>query len=596
LLKPGHRVALSRKAGLTPSDDATKSHLFTFGEYCAMYLFGWNQYLWPATLPTFAQVRPGEPEEVTVPDFAGPGERVKTQEFRTFEEERESTRVFRDSIVAARRALANVSTYMVLDDHEATDDFLLNRLWCERVLGNALGRRVVQNALASFALFQAWGNDPDQFKAGRPGGQLLDTLKSWTRHFGEEYERTLQALLRIVRLEGTADSLPAPQPAEHLVWHFKAVGSQHRVLAFDTRTVRKYRVPKQGERAETIALRPAAVVSPAAILSQLQEFGPSAAETRVTFVVLTLPFVPTPIIEVLQKFVGDFIPNQSQELGAKAAFFADFEGFEYDTDAYQRLFAGLAALGPIQSNKRKTRIVLLSGDIHFTYCARMSYWAVRPFGTQSNQATEAVVAQLVSSSLKNQDGQTRFLGLIGFLPVVGLPSQDDFAGWRNPGGGVLEVGTRTFVGPGQPQKWTVKHTPAIAELNERAVIERTYSTPPDWRYRIAFLRGEDNVKRLEADTFGTEIVTAIPATDPVQALQEAVKAARNHRFYFVFLAPGREIAGSNNLCHVFFAGDDTDNDPLKVVQESWFFLGKLADPEPLTRWEVSLAFDPEPPL
>ena len=602
VLGPGHRLALVQQAGLTPQvgltlqEDPAKSHLFKFGEFCAMYLFGWNQYLWPQTLPTFDNVHPGEAKEVNILF----GVTAQTSRFKTFNNEREFTQAFRDSIIAVRRALANVSTYMVLDDHEVSDDFYLNRLWCQRVLGNALGRRVVQNALASFALFQAWGNDPTQFAVGKPGRQLLDTLKTWTTGgFSSAAESTLQTLLRIAPLADESDSLPAPNPQQHVVWHFKAVGPQHRVLVFDTRTVRQYPTSKPGERAKSIALAAAGVVSPTAILKQLEEFGSSPAQTQVTFVVLTLPFVPTPIIEFLQKFLGEFIPNQrsiSQELGEKAVFKADFEGFEFDVVSFQTLMARLAALGPVESNKRKTRVVLLSGDIHFSYCARVNYWAPRPFGDQSSQATEAIFVQLVSSSVKKEEFLTRGLGRIGFLPLVGLPSPDFFAGWRNPTGMLLEVGMRTFVGPGQSQRWTVNGTPAIAELNERAVLSRSYSMPPDWRYRIEFLRGNDNIKRLEADTFGTEIIPEIPASDPNLALQEAIKAERNHRFYFCFLAPGREIAGHNNLCHVFFSGGSSPAEPLKVIQEAWWWLGKLTEPEPLTRWEVSLAFDEEPPL
>ena len=46
------------------------------------------------------------------------------------------------------------------------------------MLGKPLGRRIVCNALCAYAVFQAWGNDPDQFEDG-PGRALLSTLSSW---------------------------------------------------------------------------------------------------------------------------------------------------------------------------------------------------------------------------------------------------------------------------------------------------------------------------------------------------------------------------------------------------------------------------------
>jgi hypothetical protein len=59
-----------------------------------------------------------------------------------------------------RRLLANVPTYMPFDDHEVTDDWNLSGRWVENVNAKPLGRAILRNGLLSFALFQAWGNDP----------------------------------------------------------------------------------------------------------------------------------------------------------------------------------------------------------------------------------------------------------------------------------------------------------------------------------------------------------------------------------------------------------------------------------------------------
>ena len=67
---------------------------------------------------------------------------------------------------------------MICDDHDVTDDWYLDGAWCQRVLASPLGRRVVRNALLAYALFQAWGNTPDQF--AEPNGlALLDALDTW---------------------------------------------------------------------------------------------------------------------------------------------------------------------------------------------------------------------------------------------------------------------------------------------------------------------------------------------------------------------------------------------------------------------------------
>jgi hypothetical protein len=461
LPRPGHRSELAdKKAGLTAGDNASKSHLFTFSEFCAMYLFGWNQYLWPvADLPFFATVHPDEPMFITRIGEFGESEVIETDRFKDFSRERESTNEYRSSIQKVRRALANVPMYMVLDDHEVTDDFFLNRLWLERVLGkddsekerNELGRRIVQNGLLAFAFFQAWGNAPDRFDDSEPGGKLLELTKDWVASgFSVAKSKPIQQILRVQALAPDSRSVPSPSQ-ESFTWHFKAFGPKHRVLVFDTRTRREYPIvtkpnPEPSDRPH-VARKPANVIEPMALADQLKEFESQnregePAEPDVTFAITTLPFIPTPIIEFLQKFLGEFLPNLPilSILGRNGSFLGDFEGFEYDVAGRERLIAQLARLGKVEAGKRKTRIVLLSGDIHFSYAARVNFWAQKPFGTP-DEATEAVFAQLVGSSTKKEESTTRALHRIGFLPLgffalpplppsIDLPKPTKRAGWR----------------------------------------------------------------------------------------------------------------------------------------------------------------------
>ena len=75
---------------------------------------------------------------------------------------------FIKALPKVQRLLANISTYMINDDHEeVTDDWYLTDEWRHQVLRSALGRYIVGNALVSFGLFQAWGNDPKAFTQGK---------------------------------------------------------------------------------------------------------------------------------------------------------------------------------------------------------------------------------------------------------------------------------------------------------------------------------------------------------------------------------------------------------------------------------------------
>src|SRR2546421_8538407 len=119
-----------------------------------MYLFAWSNVLWPQQIPN-----------------AGSSE------------EQHSVDDFRKTLPEVRRALANVPTYMILDDHEVTDDWFMNREWCNLVLERELGKRIIQNALLAYALFQAWGNTPLQFSetdaSGESGRELLQAAEAW---------------------------------------------------------------------------------------------------------------------------------------------------------------------------------------------------------------------------------------------------------------------------------------------------------------------------------------------------------------------------------------------------------------------------------
>ena len=95
---------------------------------------------------------------------------------------------FRDTLPKVRRALANIPSYMILDDHDVTDDFNMTPSFCKDVYTAPLGLQIVQNALVAYSLCQHWGNVPEEFfrpedapaSAGfggtPPGRQLLNTL------------------------------------------------------------------------------------------------------------------------------------------------------------------------------------------------------------------------------------------------------------------------------------------------------------------------------------------------------------------------------------------------------------------------------------
>jgi len=89
---------------------------------------------------------------------ARPEEAQQKKVKEKYEDERKRLHEFRATLPQVRRALANIATYTICDDHDVTDDWFLDGAWCRNVLASPLGKRVVRNALLAYCLFQAWGN------------------------------------------------------------------------------------------------------------------------------------------------------------------------------------------------------------------------------------------------------------------------------------------------------------------------------------------------------------------------------------------------------------------------------------------------------
>ena len=160
----GGRGARTKTLGYT---GATANHLWSYGEFVAMYLLAWSPVLWPATLPQF-------PTSTTIPPDVDPDVSEES-----WEKDLLNVELFRAVLPEVRRVLANVPSLMTFDDHEITDDWNIDYDWVNRVYANAGGRRAVTNGVLAYALCQHWGNKPDAFTTpGSPERQVLDAVEA----------------------------------------------------------------------------------------------------------------------------------------------------------------------------------------------------------------------------------------------------------------------------------------------------------------------------------------------------------------------------------------------------------------------------------
>ena len=170
-LLPGKRTQIAElEGGFTSmfgdAPEKAKSHLFSFGEYVAAYLLAWSPVLVP-------------------PDFPG-AEYPYPHQDKGWKKETKKIASFIKDLGCVRRGMANIPVYTICDDHDISDDWYLNRRWCDRVLGKPLGKRVVQNGLLAYGLFQAWGNTPQYFEPGTSGAELLDLATAWLASKGRD--------------------------------------------------------------------------------------------------------------------------------------------------------------------------------------------------------------------------------------------------------------------------------------------------------------------------------------------------------------------------------------------------------------------------
>jgi hypothetical protein len=584
-LQPGRRSEISRThCGF--SSTADKSHLFSFGEFCAMYLFAWSDAVW-SRLPEFEDVYKGV-NKTTVIVRNKNVVIVGTPQFVTFEMEAARLRLFFETLSRVRRALANVPTYMIFDDHEITDDWYLNRSWCNRALAKPLGRRVIQNGLLAYALFQHWGNTPGRFESGTPGMALLDAAEAWAQSGGTDDSKRGEIATRIGLPPAppeTSTELSPPQGA--LEWHYGVSGPAHQVLVLDSRTRRSY----PGADIDQPVL-----LSTAAFQRQVSRV-PAPGQDGVTLVISPAPVVGIPFIENHQR--------KAQTLEERLD--ADTEAWSLQKTGFESLLAALASRAPLSpTGNRRARVVFLSGDVHYGYAARLRFWATAPFNDPQPVQTDAVFAQLTSSSLKNEtsggllDKVTHQLHTKGFNPIEvfdSLPTPAEILGWRNLGGGRLRVGTwkwRLQEPPPDPSvpvtfPWEVTHSPAILDKTFISKLWSMYSfeadVAPDWQYRISYILSVDERSRNATP----EPVAFPPPGDRNAALQAYVNAAKNHKDYRGKWGDGKEIVGVNNIGEITFEwGPGEDEEDKVVVQELWWWLQGLSDPFPLSKGLVSL--------
>ncbi len=522
-------------AGLTGKEERTTSHLFSFGEYCAAYLLAHSPACWPARLPNGKEV---------------------TQERKTirrWESDKRNMEQFLYSLWKVRRLLANIATYTIFDDHDVSDDWNLNQAWCLRILGKPLGYQTVQNALLAYAVFQAWGNTPQQFEQGTSGSALLLVAQQWSVSQGQNLaaKGAIAAYLGLPPINAHTglpefvedSSVWVLQRSEKaLTWHYTIRSACHEVIVLDTRTYRGY--PIEGK-----PIDPPMLLSPSAFQQQLsnllnQSPLPSISSTSnrnfnndsgsdsgsnsgndcegasayATFIV-----APT---NVFGMRVLDWI--QQWHLDRRKVFSADVgDSWNFHDQALAMLLTTLF--------QHRQNVVVLSGDIHYSSAINVDYEDL----TSGHSAT---LVQLTSSAMKNEELLTR----------------------------ILHTRLKDWLLPEKPRQWVGQFSPAnMTELPAaKAKTQRTdqliqqakqHNISADWRCQMRWLQRQRTEPLALMDSALNELIPLHVRSQ--NSFLEWLKFWKARWFQ-----EGQEVVGINNIALVYFQLEDRQDDKLENRQ------------------------------
>lgn len=450
----GNRLYLTNCSAQLTSEDG-KNHLISLGEFAATYLLYWSPACWGTYIPG-AQLQTGtnasgpvrwldvltDTQSVALPDAGHPARvpqytftdatvraaeiakeaarRAELSQAERDEEDQEKAkkkskdevkkpkasrrqqrvhREFLSNLWRAQRLLANVPTYMILDDHDVTDDYFLTPMWRHRVLGTALGQTILTNAMTAYALFQDWGNDPRRYdvtSVDRPelgGQQPGDLLLTAQKLFGEGTTKGPDAdsFTALAKMFGhDLDNQPLPNGQflsvkPPITWHFTIDGPKHRVVALDNRTRRSY----------VSEIGPPGNVSKEALDEQIPK-PPLPAGVEVLVVIAPLQVIGPPVLDeivgraIYKIFDAAHLEEVADEKKSGTRLMPGtnpdaLETWALDENTFEYLMSRLADYG---------RVVLLSGDVHNAASNLMSYW-------RGTSTAPARIAQFTSSGFKN---------------------------------------------------------------------------------------------------------------------------------------------------------------------------------------------------
>lgn len=597
-------------AGFTSVD--LDNHLWSLGEYICMYLSVWSEVLWdPSGVPSPADIITDVKTKVNPRDLKDVVEYLNEKR-DTILSDLTSISEFRNTLPKVRRALANIPSYMIFDDHEVTDDWNMTRNFCRNVYGKPMGQQVLRNALVAYALCQHWGNAPEQFldsPSPTPGSDLLKlldtknpTLPNAFAQKATSLEQNSATIDSLVGLHKESALAGRPEAGlfhdpHSLQYHYTVEGPGHQVIFTDTRTWRSF--PKGGNEGSDVLPK-----------GQFQQQILNTLDTgdRVLIVVISTNAPPVEPIRAATRnaFISNTFEHHPDVYEAWEVPFAPSDRTTKSLP-FDRLLKALSDKLPLDANRHRVgQVILLSGDVHFSFASRLIYRATNRYEDVTPQPATAVIAQLVGSSFKKETGSTRGFHREGYTygPKVAQvarlikPHQPEgFVGWNLSSKtkvGDREV-TTIIATPNGISKATVNlalelSRPTTLELESKyfglmgdSILQALrLQVAPHYRYRLDYLLPTQQQVQMPRPPIPPMPAGTTPA-DRKQAAQVYNAATAAYRMYNVHAQP--KVVGVNNFSELTFiwgAG------PSKAVNHIIRWWNKNTSQVAVTTYTVSL--------
>lgn len=436
---------------------------------------------------------------------------------------------FMKKLPEVSRVLANVPTYMIMDDHEVTDDWAITKRWNNQVLSKPFGRDIIRNAMMAYAVFQDWGNSPEDYKEAIT--MIFDEMTPTTNKkaqfllYAGEYafryaNNSHLNTLRTEVIEKMEDLLGMGSQPTSLKWNYGVKLGATQAVVLDTRTQRHY---------ESLNAVPELISD-----SSLTEQTPTTLVDNppFVFVISPCPVLGLPNFEELVQPAATAVIALAGTSEANPGIIGgnlnfDFEAWGFSVSGFERLISRL--------DTYKT-VVLLSGDVHYGATTVMDYWK-----GNSDSPTSRIV-QLTSSALKNEWLPNVRILKSAVVQRILTSFGDGLSkfGWKNK---LVSTGGDVTARNRQRLRKVIAAMPL-----EGWTPGATVNPAPDWRWKLKVLKDKNG---LEDDPVGASDLIIGNATSMKDGYFNI--ASRHQKAYMDGKSP--RIAWNSNVGWISFTAD-----------------------------------------